>query len=119
MNLARNRLLTSAAGYRGNDAVVILLTDGATGETDAVLSAAAKAMQGVADVFAIGVGSLINTTQLNEIASAPASSHVFTIDFADLTNTSLLYELVGAAGCNIVELSTINPQLTTINSLTS
>ena len=76
LDLARTAVLTSAAGYRGGQAVVVVITDGATQESAGVLSAAVAAMQAVAEVFVVGVGSEVNVDELHVIASAPTSMHV-------------------------------------------
>ncbi len=77
LNRVRSDILTSGAGYRGGQAVVVVITDGATQEPADVLQMAVDAMQLVAEVFVIGVGNELITTELSLIGSRPSCQYVF------------------------------------------
>ncbi|WP_185749101.1 vWA domain-containing protein [Humibacillus xanthopallidus] len=78
----------------GRNQVVIVITDGNANGGDPT-SAAATALQSEAEVFAVGVGSGINQTTLNIIASAPDATHTFPVaDFNSLA--AILQALVAA-----------------------
>ena len=97
LNLARTDVLVASAGYRAERTVVVVVTDGNTQETAAVLQSAATQMQGLAEVFAIGVGVEINTSELATIASS--ASNVFTITFADLQSDVVVAQIANTAAC--------------------
>ena len=99
LDLVRLSVLTTAAGYRGSNAVVIVVTDGQSQEASTVVATAAAQLQGMAEVFAVGVGAEVNIVELNTIASSPSSSHVSTISFLELSGTLLSDALVRKVGC--------------------
>ena len=78
----------------GRNQVVIVITDGNANGGDPTL-AAATALQSEAEVFAVGVGSGINQSTLNTIASAPDATHTFPVaNFGSLA--AILQALVAA-----------------------
>ncbi|PSG96196.1 hypothetical protein BRD56_11750 [Thermoplasmatales archaeon SW_10_69_26] len=75
IDLAHDDIQTNARA--GVDDVMILLTDGITNEgSDPVVQAQAAKDDGV-EIYAIGLGSGINTQDLQQIASDPTEEHFF------------------------------------------
>lgn len=69
------------SGRRSNvPAIVLVITDGNTQEDAATLQTAAQRLRSAgAEVFALGIGSEVNVSELQVIASTPYSRHVSTV----------------------------------------
>eukprot|EP00042_Codosiga_hollandica_P049374 m.572783 g.572783 ORF g.572783 m.572783 type:complete len:255 (+) comp57871_c0_seq1:5349-6113(+) len=89
LDLVRSNVLIPAAGYRGGRTSVVLITDGATQESEEVLQNAAARLRAIAEVFVLGVGVDIDVNELDSIATAPRSTHVFLSDFSEIYSREL------------------------------
>jgi hypothetical protein len=99
LNLVRSSLLTSAAGFRGGKAVVIVVTDGNTQESMSSLTSAVSALHAVAEVFAVGVGQEISATQIQLIASEPKAQHAFSTTLDGLASQSIIDQILDLSSC--------------------
>jgi collagen type XII alpha len=72
---------------------ILLLTDGRADDGPSAVSAAAGAKTAGTTIFSIGVTSLIDLTQLQQIASNPSDTHVFNVSTFDAL-TGILAQLV-------------------------
>ena len=100
LSLADTLLSSSDSGYDGGKAVVIVVTDGVSQETGTVLTMAINNLQAAAEVFVVGVGSQVSVPELNQIASAPSSSHVFLLDFVQLNSSvDVLSQIAVSSAC--------------------
>ena len=86
LKFLRNQIFTKQAGMRDNvgfPKVLVLLTDGRS--QGASVGPPAHALKNIGiNIFSIGVGSGVSTSQLNEIASDPDSEYVFQRTFDNL-----------------------------------
>ena len=103
LNLIYSNVLTQSAGYRGGDAVVIVITNSPAQETATYLAQAAANVQSVATVFSIGVGSDVSLNELTVISGS--SSRVISINYSDLSNSSIS-QLVATVDCTQQDLAT-------------
>ena len=71
--------------------VLLVVTDGRSIDRDATLQAAANTRAHDVEIFMIGVGSNVDTDELNAVASDPDSKHVFLL--GDFSFGSLLKPL--------------------------
>lgn len=71
--------------------VLLVVTDGRSNDRDATLQAAANTRAHDIEIFMIGVGSNVDTDELNAVASDPDSKHVFLL--GDFSFGSLLKPL--------------------------
>ena len=78
-------------GRQDTPHVLLVVTDGRSNDRDATLQAAANTRAHDIEVFTIGVGSNVDTDELNAVASDPDSKHVFLL--ADFSFDSLLQPL--------------------------
>ena len=78
-------------GQQDTPHVLLVVTDGRSNDRDATLQAAANTRAHDIEVFTIGVGSNVDTDELNAVASDPDSKHVFLL--ADFSFDSLLQPL--------------------------
>ena len=97
LDFVRTSVLVPAAGYRGGHAAVLVVTDGNSQDS---VQPAADMLKAVAAVHAVGVGQEISVSQLNDIASTPASEHVYLSEIGTLaTDLALVLNLTKAVGC--------------------
>ncbi|XP_013384288.1 collagen alpha-4(VI) chain-like [Lingula anatina] len=87
LSTARKSSFTAAKGDRPNvPNIAIVMTDGQSINM-AATAREANMLRNIASVFAIGVGSNVNTAELKAMATDPDSKYVFTvIDFSALSN---------------------------------
>ncbi|XP_013407529.1 collagen alpha-1(XII) chain isoform X1 [Lingula anatina] len=87
LSTARTSSFTAAKGDRSNvPNVVIVMTDGKSDNRMATVKEAIM-LRNFASVFAIGVGSNVDTVELKAMATDPDSKYVFTVtDFSLLSN---------------------------------
>ncbi|KAK3609157.1 hypothetical protein CHS0354_002136 [Potamilus streckersoni] len=87
LQYARTNVFTPGAGDRqGFPNVAIILTDGQSANPSQTATAAA-ALQLVAKVIAIGIGTSVDTNELHVIATDPDQQNVFLLrDFHELQN---------------------------------
>ncbi|XP_013401673.1 ZP domain-containing protein-like [Lingula anatina] len=87
LSTVRTSSFTAARGDRPNvPNLVIVMTDGRSNDMAATAREANK-LRNIASVFAIGVGSNVNTAELKAMATDPDSKFVFTVtDFSALSN---------------------------------
>lgn len=78
-------------GRQDTPHILLVVTDGRSNDRDATLQAAANTRAHDIEVFTIGVGSNVDTDELNAVASDPDSKHVFLL--ADFSFDSLLQPL--------------------------
>eukprot|EP00794_Sanderia_malayensis_P006323 gene6323-7047_t len=91
-------------------AIGILLTDGRSNHGTSVYSAAQQVKQAGINMFVIGVGSNLRTSELNDVASDPDSEHVFKLsgfrdlsDFVDQMSTTSCDEGAQLSKCESAE----------------
>lgn len=72
-----------ASSRPGAAKVVITITDGQSNDVISTQHAADNAKNNGIIMFSVGVGSRIDTTELNTIASSPSCTHVFTVSGYD------------------------------------
>lgn len=100
LDLVRSSLFQSpSSGYRGENAAVIVITDGNTLEEPEVLHAAVDALHATGvEVYAFGVGEEINLPELNLIATT--GSNVFLISsFDELATEEFAQTTIEAFAC--------------------
>ena len=78
-------------GRQDTPHILLVVTDGRSNDRDATLQAAANTRAHDIEVFTIGIGSNVDTDELNAVASDPDSKHVFLL--ADFSFDSLLQPL--------------------------
>ena len=75
--------LLNREGFSGNHRYVpkigIIVTDGEATDKIKTEAAAQKAKNNGITLFTVGIGSQINTQELNKIASSPTQEHVFLV----------------------------------------
>ena len=77
LNRAQTELVLNGRNVSAAKHTIVLVSDGAANRgTDPLITAAAIKKSGV-DIYSVGVGSDINATQLQGIASAPTELHYF------------------------------------------
>ncbi|KAK3581064.1 hypothetical protein CHS0354_033850 [Potamilus streckersoni] len=78
------QMFSQNSGARGNvPRITVVITNGASANPGATVSEADKARMNNIGFYAIGVGSNVVTTELNNIADQPSSDHVFTVNSYD------------------------------------
>lgn len=83
INLAQRHLASNQR--QGVNHIIIVLTDGESYTGPDPIAAANAARAAGSELFAIGVGDLVNRAELEGIASQPSASYVFEVaDFASL-----------------------------------
>ena len=71
----------------------IIITDGKSNHPDQTKAQAEAARKAGITLFSVGVGSGISRPELNEMATDPDSSHVFTVDdFSKLAQIKALFQ---------------------------
>ena len=83
---------------------MILLTDGQQTQPGDPVAAATAAKAAGTNIYVIGVGSGVNSAQLNSIASDPDSTHVFPV-----TDFPSLEAALGAVVGNVCETTPVTP----------
>lgn len=78
--LAQAQAELEANGQISVNRAIVLITDGQADDGPAAVSAATNSKAAGTKIFTIGVTSQINFAQLQQIASEPVSSTVFTVD---------------------------------------
>jgi uncharacterized protein YegL len=83
--------------------LIVIITDGQSNEGPDPIAAAQQAKDSGSEIFCIGVGSGVDMTQLNAMASQPLATHVFTVtDFSklnDILNTVVSASCPGGGTC--------------------
>lgn len=83
INLAQRHLASNQR--QGVNNIIIVLTDGESYTGPDPIAAANAARAAGAELFAIGVGNLVNRAELEGIANQPSANYVFEVtDFASL-----------------------------------
>jgi uncharacterized repeat protein (TIGR01451 family) len=103
LNQAREEL--SIHGRPGVNHVIILLTDGKSDDGPAAEAAAVQCGNEGVQVFCIGVTAAIDAGQLQRIASAPSSAHVFTVEDFDGLSAILQQLIVNVCPSTAVDLA--------------
>ncbi|XP_013408326.2 collagen alpha-1(XII) chain, partial [Lingula anatina] len=100
LSTARTSSFTTAKGDRPNVSnIVIVMTDGRSNNMVAT-AREANMLRKIASVFAIGVGSNVNTAELKAMATDPDSKYVFTVtDFSALSNIETKLATDACAPC--------------------
>lgn len=80
LHALRRHMFSSAHARTGVAKVGIVITDGRSDNQHATAKQAAKARAAGIQLFAIGVGSGVDTKELYAIASQPKERHVFEVD---------------------------------------
>jgi hypothetical protein len=90
LSLSAMLLSEPSYGFRGSDAVVVVLTNDVTQDSPEALASAITQLQSAdAIVYVIGVGDQTSLFELESIASFPASHHLVSFDdFSSLVNPS-------------------------------
>lgn len=107
INLAQSHLTSNQR--QGAKNVIIVLTDGESNTGPNPITAANAARAAGSELFAIGVGGLVNRAELEGIANQPSASHVFEVtDFPSLQ--AALAPVIGAVcGVPVVPLEEEEP----------
>lgn len=95
-----SKMFTAANGDRpGIPNIEIVITDGrSNNHPDTVKEAANTQHRGI-NVFAVGVGHGVSTSELNDIATDPNSDHVMTVtDFSKLGEIQAAFQSKACAG---------------------
>ncbi|KAH3775135.1 hypothetical protein DPMN_176532, partial [Dreissena polymorpha] len=87
---AYTKMFTAANGDRADAPnIAIVVTDGRSGDRVLTTSEAQKLRNQGVQVFAVGVGPNVDTTELNAVATDPDNTHVLTVqDFSQLQQIS-------------------------------
>lgn len=80
LKFLREDILSSAKRRSGVPAVAIILTDGMSYRSDVTAMQAQLARDSGIQIFVIGIGNQVDTTELNAIASDPDKQFVFSVD---------------------------------------
>jgi hypothetical protein len=93
LDFVRTNLLRTSAGYRGGDAIIYVITDGASQEEPSFVERAANDLKATgAEVVAIGITDLVNSAQLAVIASGP--ENVIEVDDFDRLDDAVRDDVV-------------------------
>ncbi|CAG5116172.1 unnamed protein product, partial [Candidula unifasciata] len=81
LRFLRTRAFHSRHGARpGVPRIAVVITDGQSDHTLRTLIEATKVKRNNIIIFTIGVGKLVNTLELERMASSPASEYAFAVD---------------------------------------
>ena len=90
----KNTMFNGNNGDRpGVPNIGIIITDGKSNHPDQTKAQAEAARKAGITLFSVGVGSGVSRPELNEMATDPDSSHVFTVDdFSKLAQIKALFQ---------------------------